>query len=247
MVPKSGPVAGRRWLTLLGSRALPLVMGFAIVAGVAIRSAPQAETARIIPAPSVDERAGDRKREVAVLAGGCFWGVQGVFQHVRGVHRAVSGYAGGPKKTAYYESVVRGDTGHAEAVEVTFDPREVTYGRLLHVFFSVAHDPTELNRQGPDVGSQYRSAIFPRDAEQARIADAYIAQLNAARAFDQPIVTTIEPDRPFFEAEEYHQDFLARNPTHRYIVVNDLPKISELKRVFPDLYRKIPVLVFGTQ
>jgi peptide-methionine (S)-S-oxide reductase len=163
------------------------------------------------------------------------------------VKNAVSGYAGGQKRTANYEAVGGGDTGHAESVRVVFDPRQVTYGQLLQVFFSVAHNPTQLDRQGPDVGTQYRSAIFPTTGEQARVARAYIAQLNTARAFDAAIVTTIEQDRPFYEAEDYHQDFLSRNPTHRYIVTNDLPRIEELKRVFPQLYRSRPVLVGGTQ
>ena len=201
------------------------------------------EKARVIPPPSVDEPASQAKSETAVLAGGCFWGVQGVFQHVKGVSRAVSGYAGGRKNAANYETVSLGTSGHAESVQVVFDPRQISYGRLLQVFFSVAHDPTQLNRQGPDFGTQYRSTIFPASPEQERVARAYIAQLNDARAFESKIVTTIEMDRAFYEAEDYHQDFLTRNPTHRYIVVNDLPKIEELKRVFPQLYRASPVLV----
>jgi peptide-methionine (S)-S-oxide reductase len=196
-----------------------------------------------IPAPAVDAPAGRGDREVAVLAGGCFWGVQGVFQHVEGVENAVSGYAGGDARTARYRVVGSGATGHAEAVEVTFDPREISYGKILQIYFSVAHDPTQLNRQGPDVGSQYRSTIFPRDTEQARVARDYVAQLDGAGVFDAAIVTTIEPDRPFYRAEEYHQDFLALNPTYPYIVHNDLPKVENLKRLFPDLYRDDPVLV----
>jgi peptide-methionine (S)-S-oxide reductase len=201
------------------------------------------EKARVIPPPSVEEPASQAKSETAVLAGGCFWGVQGVFQHVKGVSRAVSGYAGGRKNTANYETVSLGTSGHAESVQVVFDSRQISYGRLLQVFFSVAHDPTQLNRQGPDFGTQYRSTIFPASPEQERVARAYIAQLNDARAFESKIVTTIEMDRAFYEAEDYHQDFLTRNPSHRYIVVNDLPKIEELKRVFPGLYRPVPVLV----
>jgi peptide-methionine (S)-S-oxide reductase len=181
--------------------------------------------------------------EVAVLAGGCFWGVQGVFQHVKGVTSAVSGYAGGDRKTAVYDIVARGSTRHAEAVRVTFDPREISYARILQIYFSVAHDPTQLDRQGPDVGPQYRSAIFPVSAEQARIAKDYIAQLDRARAFDRPIVTRIEPGREFFPAEDYHQDFMTRNPRHPYIVINDLPKLTELKRFFPEIYRTSPALV----
>jgi peptide-methionine (S)-S-oxide reductase len=197
-----------------------------------------------IPAPALDGSGRqEATSEVAVLAAGCFWGVQGVFQHVKGVSSAVSGYAGGDAKTAHYEIVGRGSTGHAEAVRVTFDPRQISYGRILQIYFSVAHDPTQLNRQGPDVGTQYRSAIFPTNPEQARIAKGYIAQLNQARVFDAAIVTKIEPDRAFYPAEDYHQDFLTRNPTYPYIVINDLPKIEHLKRLFPNLYRPEPVLV----
>jgi peptide-methionine (S)-S-oxide reductase len=182
-----------------------------------------------------------------VLAGGCFWGVQGVFQHVKGVTSAVSGYAGGDKKTADYEMVSTGGTGHAESVQVTFDPRQITYGQLLRIFFSVAHDPTELNRQGPDIGTQYRSAIFPANAEQAEVAGAYIAQLNQVHAFKKKIATTIETDRTFYPAEAYHQDYLTRNPTNPYIAINDLPKIADLKEAFPEAYRPAPVLVRGAR
>jgi peptide-methionine (S)-S-oxide reductase len=206
-------------------------------------AASRAEDARMIPAPAVDPPSGQATSEVAVLAGGCFWGVQGVFQHVEGVTNAVSGYAGGDKETAQYESVSSGMTGHAESVQITFDPRKIAYGRILQIYFSVAHDPTQLNRQGPDSGTQYRSAIFPTNAEQARTAKAYIAQLNEAHVFDAPVVTRIEPDRTFYPAEAYHQDFLTRHPTYPYIVVNDLPKIENLKRLFPDRYRAEPVLV----
>ena len=203
----------------------------------------QSEQARAVPAPAIDEPAATQSKAVAVLAGGCFWGVQGVYQHLKGVTGAVSGYAGGDKRTATYDRVSSGTTGHAESVEITFDPRELSYGRLLQVFFSVAHDPTQLNRQGPDAGTQYRSAIFPRTDEQARVAKAFIAQLDQARVFDRRIVTTIEPGRAFYRAEEEHQDFLERYPSHPYIVINDLPKIRELKRLFPDRYRAAPVLV----
>jgi peptide-methionine (S)-S-oxide reductase len=206
-----------------------------------------AEVAHAIPAPAVDEQAASGSQpassEVAVLAGGCFWGVQGVFQHVSGVTNAVSGYAGGEKKTAHYEVVGSGRTGHAESVQITFDPRKISYGHILQIYFSVVHDPTQLNRQGPDVGTQYRSAIFPASAEQARVAKAYIAQLNQARAYDAAIVTRIEPGREFYPAEDYHQDFLTRHPTYPYIVYNDLPKIEDLKKLFPDAYRSDPVLV----
>src|SRR5205085_2116707 len=168
---------------------------------------------------------------------------QGVFQHVEGVTGAVSGYAGGDKSSAVYETVSTGSTGHAESVRVTFDPRKVSLGRILQVYFSVVHDPTELNRQGPDVGTQYRSAIFPTTVEQARVAQAYIDQLNQAAVFNAPIVTRIEPDQTFYPAEAYHQDFLTRNPNYPYIVINDLPKIENLKRIQPDVYRANPVLV----
>ena len=198
---------------------------------------------RAIPAPVIDEPSGQATSEVAVLAGGCFWGVQGVFQHVEGVTDAVSGYAGGDKATAEYETVSTGSTGHAESVRVTYDPRKISYGRLLQIYFSVAHDPTELNRQGPDTGTQYRSAIFPTNAEQARIAKAYIAQLEHAHTFNAAIVTRIEPDRTFYPAESYHQDYLTRNATSSYIVYNDLPKVAALKHQYPELYRADPVLV----
>ena len=201
------------------------------------------EAAFKIPAPAVDDTANASGMQTAVFAGGCFWGVQGVYQHVAGVTGAVSGYAGGNKGSAHYETVGGGDSGHAEAVQVTFDPRQVSYGALLQIFFSVAHDPTQLDRQGPDVGTQYRSAIFPSDASQAEVARAYIAQLNAAHAFDAPIVTTIEPGRTFYPAEAYHQDYLTLHPDQPYIAINDLPKIAELKRLFPARYRETPVLV----
>jgi peptide-methionine (S)-S-oxide reductase len=202
-----------------------------------------AAAAKPIPAPAMDEAAGQATSEVAVLAGGCFWGVQGVFQHVTGVTNAVSGYAGGAKNTAEYEVVSTGTTGHAESVQVTFDPHRISYGRLLQIYFSVAHDPTELNRQGPDEGTQYRSAIFPTTAEQANVAKAYIAQLNQAKVFKRSIATRIESGQAFYRAETHHQDFLTLNPNYPYIVVNDLPKIDDLKRLFPDLYRATPVLV----
>jgi peptide-methionine (S)-S-oxide reductase len=224
-----------------------VLLGGIAVAGVGLRSAAQAEKAHIVPAPAQDEMVGVANSEVAVVAGGCFWGVQGVYQHVKGVTSALSGYAGGRQSTAHYEIVGRGGTGHAESVQVTFDPHQVSYGRILQIFFSVVHDPTQLNRQGPDVGPQYRSAIFPANAEQARVARAYITQLNRARVFDAAIVTNIEMDRPFYTAEDYHQDYLKRNPANPYIVYNDLPKITDLKRIFPEVYRAAPVLVNGTR
>ena len=225
-----------------------LALIFAVLllgAGLAFPGPPSAaEGARSIPPPVLDEPANPQATsEAAVLAGGCFWGVQGVFQHVEGVTSAVSGYAGGGADTAHYEMVGTNNTGHAESVQVTFDPHRISYGHILQIYFSVAHDPTELDRQGPDVGTQYRSAIFPTNPEQARIAEAYIAQLNQAHAFDTSIVTRIEHGRSFYPAEDYHQDFLTRNPTYPYIVANDLPKIENLKRLFPDSYRANPVLV----
>jgi peptide-methionine (S)-S-oxide reductase len=236
-----------RSVVLAVAVAVAVAVGVAGCAPVAL-SSEGGERARVIPAPLVDESAATKTAtsEVAVFAGGCFWGVQAVYQHVKGVTGAVSGYAGGSQRTASYEATGTGTTGHAESVEVTFDPREVTYGQLLHVFFSVAHDPTQLNRQGPDTGTQYRSTIFPASAEQARVAKAYIAQLNDARAFDAAVVTTIEMERPFYRAEAYHQDYLARHPSEPYIVINDMPKLGELKRVFPNLYQPTPVLVGGT-
>ena len=181
-----------------------ILIGLAAAAGFAVTRS-TAEEARVIPAPAVDEPASANGSEVAVVAGGCFWGVQGVFQHVDGVTSAVSGYDGGEKATAHYEMTSSGQTGHAELVQITFDPRKISYGRILQVYFSVAHDPTELNRQGPDEGTQYRSAIFPMNDEQARVAKAYIAQLGRAHAFSAPIVTTIEPGRTFYRAEDYHR------------------------------------------
>ncbi|MES2741647.1 MAG: peptide-methionine (S)-S-oxide reductase MsrA [Pseudomonadota bacterium] len=196
-----------------------------------------------IPAPVHDLAASPARIETAVFAGGCFWGVQAVFQHVRGVNNAVSGYAGGSAASARYEMVESGRTGHAEAVQITYDASQISYGRLLQLFFSVAHDPTELNRQGPDSGTQYRSAIFAQNPQQHQVAHAYIAQLSAAKAFKAPIVTTIE-DRPaFYPAESYHQDYLSRHRRDPYIVANDLPKIGNLQRMAPQWYRARPVLV----
>ena len=221
-----------------------LVVAVVIVLGAfAVRSLPaSADGGRALPRPATDVKPASGSA-VAVFAGGCFWGVQGVFQHVKGVTKAVSGYAGGDKGSAEYETVSLGSTGHAEAVQVTYDPQQVTYGQLLQVFFAVAHDPTELNRQGPDTGTQYRSAIFPSGDEQASVAKAYITQLDQAHVFQRAIVTRIEPGRAFYPAEDYHQDFLTRHPTYPYIVINDLPKIDDLKRLLPDLYRTDAVLV----
>jgi peptide-methionine (S)-S-oxide reductase len=190
-----------------------------------------------LPAPSVDAaRSSSPGRETAVISGGCFWGVQAVFQHVKGVVSATSGYAGGSSKTAEYETVSNGDTGHAESVEVVYDPSQITYGELLRVFFSVAHDPTQLNRQGPDQGTQYRSAIFYKGDEQKRIAEAYIAQLDQAKVFPHRIVTEVAPLQAFYHAEAYHQNYAALHPNQPYILFNDAPKVEHLKQEFPDLY-----------
>jgi peptide-methionine (S)-S-oxide reductase len=201
------------------------------------------ETATPLPPPEIDSpKSASGGSETAVLAGGCFWGVQGVFQHTRGVKQVLSGYSGGEKARASYQQVGTGQTGHAESVQIVFDPREISYGQILRIYFSVAHDPTQLNRQGPDVGSQYRSAIFYADPSQQRIAQAYVAQLERAHVFPQPIVTRIDPLKAFYPAESYHQDFLIRHPDHPYIFVNDLPKIANLKRLLPQDYREQPVM-----
>jgi peptide-methionine (S)-S-oxide reductase len=205
-------------------------------------SASSSSAAVIIPPPAVDEPVSGTS-ETVVLAGGCFWGVQGVFQHVKGVTSAVSGYSGGTADTAHYETVSSGRTSHAEAVQVTFDPHQVSFGQILQIYFSVVHDPTELNRQGPDVGPQYRSAIFAANPAQLEVAQAYINQLKQARVFPQPIVTTANGLTGFYPAESYHQDFLTLHPHYPYIVINDLPKIADLKQLFPELYRDTPVLV----
>jgi peptide-methionine (S)-S-oxide reductase len=244
-------------LTRIQKRIAPLRSTFlasalliAAGAGIALRGL-AAEGGHVIPAPAVDEQAAagapTATSEIAVLAGGCFWGVQGVFQHVKGVTNAVSGYAGGEQRTAHYQMVGSGTTGHAESVRITFDPGKISYGRILQIYFSVAHDPTQLNRQGPDAGTEYRSAIFPTGPEQARIAEAYIAQLSQARVYNSAIVTKIEPARAFYAAEDYHQDYMTLHPTQPYIVYNDLPKLEDLKRLFPDTYRADPVLVASAQ
>jgi peptide-methionine (S)-S-oxide reductase len=191
-----------------------------------------------LPPPAVDvPRAADPGRQTVVLAGGCFWGVEAVFRHVKGVTEATSGYAGGSAETAHYELVSDGDTGHAESVRVTFDPAQVTLGQLLQVFFSVAHDPTEVNRQGPDTGTQYRSAIFVSGAAQRRVADAYIAQLDRAKAFPRRIATEVAPLAAFYPAEAYHQNYAALHPGNPYIAINDAPKVAHLRELFPALYR----------
>jgi peptide-methionine (S)-S-oxide reductase len=201
-----------------------------------------AEAPVSVPPPAVDNPKQPGAPQTAVLAAGCFWGVQGVFEHVRGVRKVVSGYAGGERSTAQYETVSTGTTGHAESVMITFDPAEISYGQLLQIAFSVVHDPTQFNRQGPDSGSQYRSAIFVADADQRRIAESYIAQLNQAHAFPRPIATNVEPLKGFYPAEGYHQDYLVHHPDALYIEYNDLPKVANLERVFPALYSPQPVL-----
>jgi peptide-methionine (S)-S-oxide reductase len=221
-----------------------IVTGMAALAALAFIWPSSAETAHEIPAPAMDAPA--TGIQTLVVAGGCFWGVQGVFQHVSGVTSAVSGYAGGEQSTAHYEMVGSGQTGHAESVKVTYDPSKVSLGKLLQIYFSVVHDPTELNRQGPDVGTQYRSTIFVGDDEQAKIAQAYIAQLDTTKLFGRKIVTTIERNRAFYPAEDYHQDYLTLHPNQPYIVFNDLPKVENLKKLFPDNYRAQPALVSKT-
>jgi peptide-methionine (S)-S-oxide reductase len=196
-------------------------------------------TAAQVPPPAADiQPTAGEHNAVAVFSGGCFWGVDAVFKHVKGVTKVVSGYAGGEKATAHYETVETGRTGHAESVEITFDPAAVSYGKLLQVFFAVAHDPTQLNRQGPDEGPQYRSAIFYTSPEQQRVAEAYIQQLDHARVFPRKIVTEVTPLKGFYAAEDYHQNFLERNPDNPYIIYNDLPKLDRLKKQFPELYRR---------
>lgn len=195
------------------------------------------DAATSLPDPAVDTPVAKVKStQTAVFAGGCFWGIEAVFEHVKGVTQAVSGYSGGSAATAQYEIVSSGTTGHAESVQVTYDPSQVSYGQLLKVFFSVAHNPTELNRQGPDTGSQYRSAIFYSNDEQKRVAQAYIAQLQAAKIFPRAIVTEVVPLKAFYAAEAYHQDYLVHHPDQPYIIINDLPKVANLQRQFPNLY-----------
>ncbi|HVQ50174.1 MAG TPA: peptide-methionine (S)-S-oxide reductase MsrA [Mycobacterium sp.] len=228
-----------------GLAALAVFVGLAVTLFALLDDPGSRATASAtIPGPVVDEPAGSSAiSETAVLAGGCFWGVQGVYQHVKGVSSAVSGYAGGDGSTAQYETVGTGNTGHAESVRITYDPSQVSFGQLLHIFFAVVNDPTELNRQGPDVGTQYRSAIFPQNDVQQKVADAYIAQLNQAKVFDAPVVTRTDRDKGFFPAEDYHQDYLNLHPTASYIATNDMPKLDGLRQTFPELYREQPVLV----
>ena len=213
-----------------------MAIAFAVAVTACSEPALSDEPAQVLPAPNVDMPANRASSQTAVLAGGCFWGLEGVFEHVRGVRSVRSGYAGGDARRANYEDVSSGATGHAESVEVEFDPRVISYGEILRIYFSVATDPTQLNRQGPDVGTQYRGAIFFADADQERVARAYVAQLTQARVFSQPIVTRIDPLTRFFPAEAYHQNYLWSHMQQPYIVRNDLPKIANLRRLFPDRY-----------
>jgi peptide-methionine (S)-S-oxide reductase len=217
-------------------------LGGVLLAGLSACSAAAAD--RPLPDPALDApQASPHGDETAVLAGGCFWGMQLVFEHVRGVRHVWAGYSGGSAATAHYDDVSAGDTGHAESVKLQFDPSVVSYGQLLKIYFAVAHDPTELNRQGPDSGTQYRSEIFYASPQQRKIAAAYIAQLGAAKVFDAPIVTRLEPLQAFYTAEAYHQDFARLHPDNLYIAVNDAPKVAQLKRLFPALYQPAPTVV----
>jgi peptide-methionine (S)-S-oxide reductase len=230
----------------ISRRLTPLmaVIALGVVAAVLWRSPVQgAEPPVAIAPPAVDNPKAAGAAQTAVLAGGCFWGVQGVFEHVHGVQKVVAGYAGGDRSTAQYETVSSGSTGHAESVKITFDPAEISYGQILQIAFSVVYDPTQLNRQGPDAGTQYRSAIFYADDTQKHIAEAYIGQLDRSHAFARAIVTRVDPLKGFYAAEDYHQDYLIRNPTSPYIAMYDLPKIENFKRLFPELYSGHPVLV----
>jgi peptide-methionine (S)-S-oxide reductase len=217
-------------------------IGALAIAAFTVAPSRAAEDAVVVPPPAADVPPSDGL-QTAVVAGGCFWGVQGVFQHTSGVASAVSGYAGGSKMTASYEQVSTGSTGHAESVQIKYDPRKISYGKILQIFFSVVHDPTQLNRQGPDSGTQYRSAIFTTSDEQKKVADAYIAQLNAAKVYSRPIVTKVGALEGFFPAEAYHQDYLTLHPNQPYIAFNDLPKVENLKKIFADNYTEKPTLV----
>lgn len=224
--------------------ALAVLAVIALVPLSGILPPASAEESQVVPAPAHDEPlASAPGSETAVVAGGCFWGIQGVFQHVKGVTMAVSGYSGGDADTAHYQVVGTGRTGHAESVKITYDPSQISYGKLLQVFFSVALDPTQKDRQGPDVGTQYRSALFVANDTQAEIAKDYIAQLDGAGVYGKPIATEIAPFKAFYPAEDYHQDYATLHPESGYIAYNDLPKIAALKSLFPELWREQPVLV----
>jgi peptide-methionine (S)-S-oxide reductase len=222
-------------------RAISLLVlaGCVVWWGVRVTSGHPAEAKGLFPAPATDAKLTPPQGalQTAVFAGGCFWGVQGVFQHVKGVKSAISGYSGGTVESPYYELVSSGSTGHAESVQVSYDPSQITYGKLLMIFFSVAHDPTQKDRQGPDIGTQYRSAIFYANAEQKQITQAYIAQIDAAKVYDNAIATQLVPFSAFYQAEDYHQDYLVKHPDNAYIQFNDLPKIERLKQRYPELYR----------
>jgi peptide-methionine (S)-S-oxide reductase len=219
------------------SQTLPFTAALMLAGVTACTPASAASDGMKLPAPAVDAVAPAHNEATAVFAGGCFWGIEAVFEHVKGVHKVVAGYSGGSADTASYEQVSTGDTGHAESVRVQFDPKQVSYGTLLQVFFSVALDPTELNRQGPDTGTQYRSAIFYGNDEQKHIATSYIAQLTAAKAFPAPIVTQVVPLKAFYPAEAYHQHYFSEHPGNPYIVINDAPKVAHLQQLFPALYQ----------
>jgi peptide-methionine (S)-S-oxide reductase len=223
------------------------ILPIAILAfiGFSLWSGPNTAAADAVPLPDpvVDQQKATGTQEVAIIAGGCFWGIQAVFQHTKGVQVALSGYSGGMKTNPSYEEVTTGRTGHAEAVQIKYDPREITYGQILKIFFSVAHDPTQLNRQGPDTGTQYRSAIFFTSDEQKKIAESYIAQLDKSGTFKSPIVTTVGKLAAFYPAEDYHQDYAIKHPTQPYIAIHDLPKVENLKRLFPGVYQTTPVTV----
>ena len=227
--------------TLFTLGAVALAAWTFLGGGLGISSAQ--EKAVVLPAPTMASPAPTAGTATAVFAGGCFWGVQAVFQHTNGVLNAVSGYSGGEKSTASYEMIGSGRTGHAEAVQITYDPKKISYGKLLQIYFSVAHDPTTLNRQGPDSGTQYRSAVFYQGADQKKITEAYIAQLDAAKVLPDKIVTQLTPLTAFYPAEKYHQDYATLNPNQPYIARFDRPKIANLKTVMPDVYRDKPVLV----
>jgi peptide-methionine (S)-S-oxide reductase len=220
---------------MLVKRFVPCVLPVLLVAALTVAARPKVA----FPDATVDIPASAAQgKQAAVLAGGCFWGVEAVFEHLKGVTNVVSGFAGGDKSTAQYETVSTGRTGHAESVKITYDPSQITYGQLLKVYFSVAHDPTELNRQGPDTGTQYRSAIFYMNDDQKRVAEAYIKQLEDAKVFSRRIVTQVVPFRGFYAAESYHQHFLDRNPNNPYIVYNDLPKLQQLKKQYPQMCKR---------
>jgi peptide-methionine (S)-S-oxide reductase len=218
--------------------SLLVLLGCVVWWGVRVSSGHTAVPKGSFPVPSVDgSLAAKPAKETAVFAGGCFWGVQGVFQHVKGVMQATSGYAGGKVENPYYELVSSGSTGHAESVQVIYDPSQITYGKLLMIFFSVAHDPTQRDRQGPDIGTQYRSAVFYTTVEQKKIAEAYVTQIDAEKVYEREIATQVVPYTAFYKAEDYHQDYLAKHPDDAYIRYNDLPKLERLKQSYPELYR----------